>query len=163
MFVYIHCWTNFWEKNYCKWLFLHECKWALYQLWEKVVVLLHKKNGTSKRKTQLKKDEIRQANLFKKILIIRNTNSRRRARERERQNDAHGIVCALAERTNCACEENHLNHIHQTDCPQIYDFLNIHRHLCFLTTLTFVKSRMRSNQKSSTIKFLCNLSRIEVR
>ena len=30
-----------------------------------------------------------------------NTNSRRPARERERQNDAHGIVRALAERTNC--------------------------------------------------------------
>ena len=41
--------------------------------------------------------------------MIINTNSRRRARERERQNDAHGIVCALAERTNCACEENHHN------------------------------------------------------
>ena len=39
--------------------------------------------------------------------MIINTNSRRRARDRERQNDAHGIVCALAERTNYACEENH--------------------------------------------------------
>ena len=50
-----------------------------------------------------------QANHFKEILMIINTDSRRRARERERQNDAHGIVYALAERTNCTCEENHLN------------------------------------------------------
>ena len=45
---------------------------------------------------------------LKEILMIINTNSRRRARERERQNDAHGIVSALAERTNCTYEENHL-------------------------------------------------------
>ena len=49
-----------------------------------------------------------QANLFKEILMIIKTNSRRRARERERQNDAHSIVYALSERTNCTCEENHL-------------------------------------------------------
>ena len=76
------------------------------------------KNWTLKRKTQLKKDEIRpyllslsnmcQANLFKEILMIINTNSRRREQERERQNDAHGIVYALAERTNSTCEENYL-------------------------------------------------------
>ena len=54
-----------------------------------------------------------QANLFKEILMIINTDSRRRARERERQNDAHGIVYALAERTNCICEENHLNYIYK--------------------------------------------------
>ena len=52
-----------------------------------------------------------QADLFKEILMIINTNSRRRARERERQNDAHGIVYALAERTNCICEDKHLNPI----------------------------------------------------
>ena len=40
--------------------------------------------------------------------MIINTNSRRRAQERKRQNDAHGIVYALAKRTNCTCEENHL-------------------------------------------------------
>ena len=49
-----------------------------------------------------------QANHFKEILMIINTDSRQRARERERQNDAHGTVYALAERTNCTCEENHL-------------------------------------------------------
>ena len=37
-----------------------------------------------------------------------NTNSRRPARQRKRQNDAHGIACAVAERTNCAYEENRL-------------------------------------------------------
>ena len=40
--------------------------------------------------------------------MIINTNSRRRERQRERKNDAHGIVYAVAERTNCTCEENHL-------------------------------------------------------
>ena len=49
-----------------------------------------------------------QANHFKEILMIINTDNRRRARERERQKDAHGIVYALAERTNCTCEVNHL-------------------------------------------------------
>ena len=49
-----------------------------------------------------------QANHFKEILMIINTDIRRRARERERQKDAHGIVYALAERRNCTCEENHL-------------------------------------------------------
>ena len=54
------------------------------------------------------KDEIRlfllslsnmcQASIFKEILMIINTNSRQRAGERERQNDAYSIVYALAER-----------------------------------------------------------------
>ena len=60
--------------------------------------------------------------------MIINTDSRQRARERERQNDAHGIVYALAERTNCTCEENHLKEPSKGVNGWSYNVPNIRRY-----------------------------------